>query len=330
MPTDTELIPTTEIDISRKVYTIRGEKVMLDSDLAEIYGYTVKAMNQQVKNNIQKFPEDFMFQITTDEYNSLRSKILTSNQSTVRGGRRYLPYVFTEQGVYALATVLKGELAASQTTMLIRAFKRMREYIQQNQYLVTKQELIAMEQRQTLRLEAAVNEVVDGRFQEMQAAIDELRDELLVEENCKEYVFLDNQKFEADMAYEDIYTKATKTIYIIDDYVSRKTLQLLTKKKPGVKVILFTQNIASANQKLTATEVADFNSEYPKLSVKPNPGCHDRYIVLDYGLPTQAAYLCGASSKDAGNRVCSIVKFEDSSIVQGIIAPRLKQQDMPL
>lgn len=322
MPTDTtEMIPVSEIEISQKVYTIRGEKVMLDSDLAEIYGYEVRSLNQQVKRNIERFPEDFMFQLSEQEFEILKSQIVTSSW----GGKRKLPYAFTEQGVYMLATVLKGDLASTQSIAIMRAFRAMRTYIQQNQYLVTKQELIALEERQTLRLDA-----MDDRFQQMQAAMDELRDELLVEENCKEYVFLDNQKFEADMAYEDIYSKAAKTIYIIDDYVSRKTLQLLTKKKPGVKVILFTQNAASANQKLTATEVADFNSEYPKLSVKPNPGCHDRYIVLDYGLPTQAAYLCGASSKDAGNRVCSIVKFEDSSIVQGIIISRLAQPDMPL
>ncbi len=328
MPTDTtEMIPISEIDISQKVYTIRGEKVMLDSDLAVIYGYEVKTLNQQVKRNIDRFPADFMFRLTSEETSQLsRSQFVTLNEPKGRGHNiKYNPYAFTEQGVYMLATVLKGDLASTQSIAIMRAFRAMRTYIQQNQYLVTKQELMALEQRQELRLDA-----MDDRFQQMQTAMEELRDELLVEENRKEYVFLDNQKFEADMAYEDIYTKATKTIYIIDDYVSRKTLQLLTKKKPGVKVILFTQNAASANQKLTATEVADFNSEYPKLSVKPNPGCHDRYIVLDYGLPTQAAYLCGASSKDAGNRVCSIVKFEDSSIVQGIIAPRLKQQDMPL
>ncbi len=328
MPTDTtEMIPVSEIDISQKVYTIRGEKVMLDSDLAVIYGYEVKTLNQQVKRNINRFPADFMFRLTSEETAQLsRSQFVTLNEPKGRGHNiKYNPYAFTEQGVYMLATVLKGDLASTQSIAIMRAFRAMRTYIQQNQYLVTKQELMALEQRQELRLDA-----MDDRFQQMQTAMEELRDELLVEENRKEYVFLDNQKFEADMAYEDIYTKATKTIYIIDDYVSRKTLQLLTKKKPGVKVILFTQNAASANQKLTATEVADFNSEYPKLSVKPNPGCHDRYIVLDYGLPTQAAYLCGASSKDAGNRVCSIVKFEDSSIVQGIIAPRLKQPDLPL
>ncbi len=318
MPTDTtEMLPVSQIDISQKVYTVRGEKVMLDSDLAEIYGYTVKAMNQQVKRNSERFPEDFMFQLSEQEQNNLRSQFVTANPMS-----RSRPYAFTEQGVYMLATVLKGDLASSQSIAIMRAFRAMRTYIQQNQYLVTKQEMIALEERQNLRIDS-----MDDRFQQMQTAIDELRDELLVEENRKEYVFLNNQKFEADMAYEDIYAKATKTIYIIDDYVSRKTLQLLTRKKPGVKVILFTQNTAAENQRLTATEVRDFSREYPVLSVKPNPDCHDRYIVLDYGLPTQTAYLCGASSKDAGNKVCSIIQFENSSMVQGIIAPRLKLAD---
>ena len=115
-----------------KIYTIRGLQVMLDVDLAEIYGYTTKAFNQQVKNNIDRFDDDFRFQLTSEEMDNLRSKILTANFSRMS---RSLPYAFTEQGIYMLMTVLKGELAVSQSKMLIRMFKDMKHFIQSNAHI---------------------------------------------------------------------------------------------------------------------------------------------------------------------------------------------------
>ena len=117
-----------EEDIKDKIYVIRGLKVMIDSDLAEIYGYTTKAFNQQIRNNADRFDEDFMFQLSEDEYSNLRSKFLTSSLEDNYGGRRYLPYVFTEQGIYMLMTVLKGEKAVEQSKALIRIFKNMKDY----------------------------------------------------------------------------------------------------------------------------------------------------------------------------------------------------------
>ena len=117
-----------EKSIKDKIYFIRGKEVMLDSNLAKIYGYTTKAFNQQVKKNIEKFDKDFMFQLSSIEYENLRSIFLTSSSKNSYGGRRYLPYAFTEQGIYMLMTVLKGEKAINQSKALIRIFKKMKEY----------------------------------------------------------------------------------------------------------------------------------------------------------------------------------------------------------
>ena len=125
--------------IKDKIYTIRGIQVMLDSDLAEIYGYSTKAFNQQVKNNIERFDEDFMFQLSDEEVKDLRSKILTTNISSMS---RSNPYAFTEQGIYMLMTVLKGELAVSQSKMLVRLFKQMKDYIVENQQVIGQRDFI--------------------------------------------------------------------------------------------------------------------------------------------------------------------------------------------
>ena len=135
----------TKDDICSKVYIIRGQQVMLDKDLAEIYGYEVKKLNQQVKRNIERFPEDFMFRLSNSEIDSVRSQIVTSRKKDFfagqEGGRRYLPYAFTEQGIYMLATVLRGELAEQQSIFIMRTFREMRHYIRQNQQFVTRNEM---------------------------------------------------------------------------------------------------------------------------------------------------------------------------------------------
>ena len=146
MVNDNKMMIMDETTLRDKIYTIRGQQVMLDFDLAEIYGYTTKAFNQQVKNNIERFPDDFRFQLTRIEVEELsRSKILTSMQTAgIKGGRAYLPYVFTEQGIYMLMSVLKGDLAISQSITLIRLFKSMKDYLIENQPLLTQKNYFAL------------------------------------------------------------------------------------------------------------------------------------------------------------------------------------------
>ncbi|MBP5469707.1 MAG: ORF6N domain-containing protein, partial [Candidatus Riflebacteria bacterium] len=140
---ENELKILSESDLKNKIYFIRGVQVMLDSDLAEIYGYEVKRFNEQVKNNIERFDKDFRFQLTKDEVDNLRSKFSTANISSMS---RSLPYVFTEQGVYMLMTVLKGELAIEQSKILIRMFKTMKDYIQENASLLPYDEIKLLKQ----------------------------------------------------------------------------------------------------------------------------------------------------------------------------------------
>ena len=201
------------------VYTIRGQQVMLDSDLAEIYGYELRAMNQQVKRNIERFPEDFMFQLTKDEVELVKSQIVTSRDNTFfsgqEGGRRKLPYAFTEQGIYMLATVLKGELAVQQSVFIMRAFKEMRHYIMQNQQFVTHSEMNLVTARVS---EIAVQTVglidhqkqTDKKLEDIQKSIDLINDNFVSDKDYRNFVIYKGQKFEADAAYIDIYRQAQK------------------------------------------------------------------------------------------------------------------------
>ena len=230
MAENTELM--TVDNICNRVYVIRGQQVMLDYDLAEIYGYEVKRLNEQVKRNITRFPEDFMFQLTTEEDEILKSQIATSSW----GGKRKLPYAFTEQGIYMLATVLRGELAEQQSIFIMRAFREMRHYIKQNQQFVTQSEMRLVTAKVS-EISAQVAGVVDwktkaeDRFDSIQRSIDTLNKNFISDKDFKNYVIYKGQKFEADAAYIDIYQQAKKRIYVVDNYVNTKTLQLLSQKR---------------------------------------------------------------------------------------------------
>lgn len=324
MAENTELM--TVDNICNRVYVIRGQQVMLDYDLAEIYGYEVKRLNEQVKRNITRFPEDFMFQLTKDEIpeDFLKSQIATLNENGNKRGLhiKKLPFVFTEQGIYMLATVLRGELAEQQSIFIMRAFREMRHYIKQNQQFVTQSEMRLVTAKVS-EISVQVAGVVDwknkaeDRFDSIQRSIDTLNENFVSDKDFKNFVIYKGQKFEADAAYIDIYQQAKKSIYVVDDYVNTKTLQLLSQKQAGVEVILFTENGHGKRGFLTTSVVNDFIQEYPPLRIKPNVDCHDRLIVLDYGLTTEQAYHCGASSKDAGKKTmchkCNIRNKYDSS-----------------
>ena len=316
-------------NIQNLVYTIRGQQVMLDSDLAEIYGYTTKRLNEQVARNIERFPEDFMFQINQEEVDILRSQFATANISTKS---RTLPYVFTEQGVYMLTTVLKKELAVQQSIAIMRAFKEMRYYIQQNRQFVTQNEMNAIFAHLSY-LKGHVSSFeqrVDKEISNIKSGLQELKSNFVNEQNLKEFIIFKGQKFEADMLYIDIYKKAQKNIIIVDDYVNERTLHLLSHKQENVDVVLFTRNACNKQQKLTSTLVKDFNTEYPTLSLKPNDEWHGRCIFIDYGTENEQVYQCGTSSKDAGSKVCSIIKIEKIDLYHPIMDKMLQQEDLVL
>ena len=309
------------------IYIIRGQQVMLDFDLAGMYGYEVKRLNEQVKRNIRRFPEDFMFQLIENEIpDSLKSQFATLNINENKRGMhiKKMPYAFTEQGIYMLATVLKGELAEQQSIFIMRAFKEMRHYIRQNQQFVTQSEMNLVTAKVS-ELSVQMAGLVDCRRKtdksigEIQKSIDTLNENFITEKDLKNFVIYKGQKFEADLAYIEIYQQATKSIYVIDDYVSTKTLQLLSQKQAGVEVILFTENGHGRKGFLTTAVVHDFINQYPPLRIKPNPDCHDRLIILDYGSSTEAVYHCGASSKDAGKKLCAINRVDSIKMIHPVV-----------
>lgn len=314
--------------IKNKVYIIRGQQVMLDSDLAEIYGYEVKRLNEQVKRNINRFPEDFMFQLTGDEIDFVRSQIATSRDDNFfagqEGGRRWHPYVFTEQGIYMLAAILRGALAEQQSIFIMRAFREMRHLIQQNKQFVTQGEMKMLSARVSeiaIRTSESRDRQVktEADIKDIREQIDIISDNFISEKDLKNYVIYKGHKFEADAAYIDIYSQAKKTIYVIDDYVNIKTLQLLSHKASGVNVVLFTENRRGRNGALTAAEVTDFNSQYGNLVIKPNPDCHDRLVALDYGTKDEKMFHCGHSSKDAGSKACAIIEMSMTQLLHPLI-----------
>ena len=332
---DTKELITTD-DIRSKVYIIRGQQVMLDKDLAEIYGYEVKRLNEQVKRNISRFPEDFMFQLNKEEIPEgfSKSQFATLNEKSNRQGSniKKMPFAFTEQGIYMLATVLRGELAEQQSIFIMRAFKEMRHYIMQNQQFVTHSEMNLVTARVS---EIAIQTVglidhqkqTDKKLEDIQKSIDSINNNFVSDKDYRNFVIYKGQKFEADAAYIDIYRQAQKSIYVIDDYMNVKSLELLSQKKTDVEVILFTENKHGINGFLTNALITDFNNQYPSLRIKPNPDWHDRLIVLDYNLPTERVFHCGASSKDAGNKICAINEFDKKESVHKIIDDMLSVPD---
>ncbi|MBO4459652.1 MAG: ORF6N domain-containing protein [Clostridiales bacterium] len=305
MANDNKLIIVDESTLKDKIYTIRGQQVMLDYDLAEIYGYETRYLNLQVKHNINRFPDDFMFQLTQDEFDNLMLK----NSTSSHGGRRKPPYAFTEQGVYQLATVLKGELAERQSVAIMRVFRAMREYISQNKQLLPNQELFQLSARQAA-LEGQVRAIKDNMVSKADLSdFMKLFDQGIGNE---EILILDGKPFKADEAYQKIYRSAKSKITIIDDYIGTKTLHHLAHSKKTVKITIISDN--TARPRLRLTEYNDFVTENPGRSItflQSMHRAHDRYIVLDEGTKDMKVYHCGASSKDAGKRITTITRIID-------------------
>lgn len=350
-----EIIIHSENDLMDKIYVIRGVQVMLDKDLAEIYGYATNRFNEQVKNNIEKFDEeDFMFQLTKEEFDTLlQSKTLTaksdsnlmSKKSTSSwGGTRKLPYAFTEQGIYMLMTVLKGDVATKQSKALVRLFKKMKDYVIENQLVVSQRDFL----RLSLQTSENVQNIIEFRKQlaeiddKVETVVSNLGDmvrkselsPILLNLGKPEiptgWLILNGQPVESDIAYQQIYTLANKTIYIVDNYISLKTLVLFKNAKQNVAVTIFSDN---TNNGLHKIEYDDFCKEFPGLKVDVKEAgkiFHDRYIILDYGTTDEKIYHCGASSKDGGRRVTTITLTDDTSVYTSLIAQLLKNKPLVL
>ena len=294
MENETGIISLDDNEIKRRIITIRGKQVLLDSDLAELYGYEVKKLNQQVKRNIDRFPEDFMFRLTKDDIEVVKSQIVTSRSehffSGQDGGRRKLPNVFTEQGVYMLSTVLRGELAVKQSIFIMRAFREMRHFIANNAVLferISSVELRQLEyQKQT-----------DKKF-------DQIFEYLGEHTETNQKLFFDGQIYDAFSLLTELIQEAEQEIILIDGYVDVGTLNILAKKQSGVAVTVYT----FPKTKLTVQDVAAFNAQYPKLEVKHTNIFHDRFLILD----GKTVYHIGASLKDAGKKCFAVSLMKDA------------------
>ena len=334
------------------IYTVRGVKVMLDSDLAGIYGYTTKALNQQVKNNIAKFDDDFRFQLTKEEYHLiLRSKNLTSRylvdssnsdksesdeiprskNLTIELGQgkfsKYLPYVFTEQGVYMLMTVLKGDLATRQSKALVRAFKEMKDLIIDRRSLIGQSELLQLSV-QTTQNTSDIAEIKANMVSKADLA--KLVHDFTDPNTRREYLILNGESVEANIAYSGIYKAAKKSIFVIDNYIGLKTLVLLKEASPSVQITIFSDNIGRG---LHQCDFDDFHNQYPSINLNFRKTCgiyHDRYIVIDYNTGTERIFHCGASSKDAGNKVTTITEVTDRQVYHPIADALLLNPVLPL
>ena len=328
-----EIVVIDETTIKSKIYYIRNQKVMLDFELAEIYGYETRAFNQQVKRNNEKFDDDFMFQLTDEEvYELSRSQNVTLKRGTGRGSNiKYNPYAFTEQGIYMLMTVLRGELAVKQSKALIRMFKQMKDFIVENQDFISSKELVQ------IAIQTNQNTKDIAEIKSQMATKEDLKkvmDNFIDPETYKHFLLMNGDKIEADLAYTKIYQSAKKSIYVIDNYIGLKTLELLRAARDKTQIIVFSDNVKNKDM-LTKNILDDFRKDYPNIDLKlkiAGKKYHDRYIAIDHGTDNEAFYLCGASSKDAGNKVSTITKIEESSkdMYHGMFNKMLNNKDLKI
>ena len=292
-----ELILKEEIKIENMIYEIRGKQVMLDSDLAKLYQCKngTKEINQAVKRNIERFPEDFCFKLTNEEYNNLKSQTVTSSNS--HGGARKLPNVFTEQGVAMLSSVLKTEIASKVSIDIMRAFVSLRKHISN--------ELIEQKYMKNMLLKHD-NEInsLDNRVSILQETFDKLQNQELVNE-----IYFEGQIYDAYSKILDIMSKAKKEIIIIDNYADKIVLDMISRMK--VKVILITRK----NNLIKDIDIEKYNKQYNNLTIKYDNTFHDRYIILD----KEKVYHCGCSINHIGNKTFSINILQEKEVIESLL-----------
>lgn len=293
-----EMTETTQTSIENLIYVVRNRQVMLDSDLAKLYQVETKVFNQAVKRNIDRFPDSFRFQLTKDEYEALRSQFVTLNENSGRGKhRKYLPYVFTEQGVAMLSAVLKSDVAVQVSINIMNAFVEMRRFIASNALLFERISNVELKQ---LEYQKQTDEKLEQVFQYISE-----------HEESSHKVFFDGQIYDAFRLIVSLIQKAEKEITLIDGYVDVGTLNLLSKKNEDVGVTIYTQS----QTRLTEKDIESFNAQYPSLEVEYTKAFHDRFLILD----RKTAYHVGASLKDAGKKCFGINRIQDAGIVRDIL-----------
>lgn len=296
-------------EIKNLIYTIRGKQVMLDSDVAMLYHYQTKRINEAVKRNKERFQENFCFQLTTEEIKNIKmpnvvlnlknennwSQFATSSKSEniKHRGKKYLPYVFTEQGIVMLSGLLKNDIAVQVSINIMNTFVEMRKFLIQNWQI----------------FERLTN--IEYKLLEHDKKFNEVFNQLQVEENIKQKIFFEGQIYDAYSLIIDIIKKANKKILIIDNYIDDSVLKMLTKKNNNVEVVILTSDKSNIQQ----IDIQKFNKEYPILKVAKTNKFHDRFIIID----NEEMYHLGASIKDLGKKCFGINKIEDVEIMEKIL-----------
>ncbi len=286
--------------IQRKIITIRDYQVMLDEDLALLYEVELKRLNEQVKRNIERFPEPFCFQLTAEEAESLRSQFATSSWeflrsqfATLKTGRgqhrKYLPYVFSEQGVAMLSAVLKSETAVKVSIQIMNAFVVMRRFLRDNAQVFQRLDTLELKQIET-----------DKKVERVLTAIED------TSLKPKQGIFYDGQVFDAWKFVSDLVRSAKKSIVLIDNYVDDSVLSLFAKREKSVAVTIITKNISRQLE----IDVKKFNEQYPPLAIKQYNASHDRFLIID----ESDLYHIGASLKDMGKKWFAFSKMDIAAV----------------
>ncbi|MEK7495574.1 MAG: ORF6N domain-containing protein [Patescibacteria group bacterium] len=282
--------PINKSDIQSKIYTIRNKQVMLDEDLARLYHVETKALNQTFKRNSDRFPKEFCFQLTKSEYKNLRSQIVTSKN---KGGRRYLPYVFTEQGVAMLSAVLKSEIAIKVSIQIMTAFVQMRKYI--NSHYQLYQKIKDIEKTQII-----YGIKTDERFNQIFKAI--TANNIIPDQK----IFFEGEAFDAHKFVSDVIRSAKKEIILIDNFIDDTVLSLFAKRNKDIKVTIYCKKIT---QELLL-DLKKFNLQYSPIEIKEFKLSHDRFLVID----KYKIYHFGASLKDLGRKWFAVSCFDNQVI----------------
>lgn len=299
MAENTELIvnPDAIVDVTNiqnLIYVIRGRQVMMDSDLANLYQIETGALNRTVKRNLKRFPEEFCFQLTDKENEFLRCQNGISNE---KGGRRYLPFAFSEQGIAMLSAVLRSDVAIQVSIKIMKTFVEMRKYMANASLLYEK--MNAMEVRQI-----AFEENTNARFEQV-------FDYIASHEEANQKIFFEGQVYDAFSILTDLIQKAKESIVLIDGYVDVATLNVVAKKADNISVEIYTL----PNAKLSKQDITVFNGQYATLNAKHTTIFHDRFLIID----ETVGYHLGASIKDAGKKCFGINRIEDPMMIQELI-----------
>ncbi|MBD5227263.1 MAG: ORF6N domain-containing protein [Bacteroidales bacterium] len=276
--------------VENLIHIIRGQQVMIDSDLARLYGVETKRLNEQVKRNIDRFPEDFMFQLTKSESEDSRSQIATLKQGH---NIKYQPYAFTENGIAMLSSVLRSKSAIEVNIRIMRAFTAMRSFLMSNAHIFQRLETV---EHNYLLVNRHLSEH-DRKFEEILSRLDDKEAEPI------EGFFYEGQIFDAYTLISDLVRKADARIILIDNYVDDRVLKTLDKRKDGVSATVFTN---PRNSQINL-DIRRHNAQYPAINLRHCTNVHDRFLIID-----DTVYFIGGSIKDLGKKIVAFSQMHQS------------------